>query len=158
MMKMPNREKETTECGQINQRCIADKMRFLNRMITNIYDDTFRPLGITTSQMNILVVVGKFGSAAPGQVEEWLHMEKSTLSRNADRMRKNGWLDIVPEGRGRSHRLELTSKGKEVMKKGLPCWERAQRKTRSLLGERGVEELVRVANQLRKKKAARAFF
>ena len=151
---MPNREKETARCGQINQQCIADKVRFLNRSITGLYDKALRPIGITTAQMNILVVVGKFGSATPDQVGQWLHLEKSTLSRNLERLRKNGWLDVIPESRGRSHRIELTPKGKEVMKKGLPLWEKAQRNTRSLLGKQGVEELVRVANQLRQREAA----
>ena len=47
---------------------IADKLRLLNRVITNLYDENLREAGITTAQMNILTVVAKYGTASPGQV------------------------------------------------------------------------------------------
>ena len=118
------------EADQANRECIADKLRLLNRVITSLYDDAFRPLGITTSQMNILVVTAKFGTPSPGQVGGWLHMEKSTLSRNVDRMRKQGWLEVIPADRGHSHQVRLTAKGAVIMKQGMPLWEQAQKQNR----------------------------
>ena len=137
------------EARSLNTACIADKMRLLNRVITNLYDDALRPLGITTSQMNILVVVARYGTASASQVGQWLEMERSTLSRNFDRLRKQGWLLAIPEGPGLAHRLRLTSKGTRILRKALPSWERAQDQARALLGDRGVGEIVELANEYR---------
>ena len=137
------------EADQANRECIADKLRLLSRVITKLYDDAFRPLGMTTSQMNILVVITKFGTASPGRVGDWLHMEKSTLSRNVDRMRKHGWLGIIPGKHGRSHQLKLTAKGMEILEQGLPLWKQAQKKAQSVIGNRGIEEMMRMGNRVR---------
>ncbi|MCZ6634001.1 MAG: MarR family winged helix-turn-helix transcriptional regulator [bacterium] len=137
------------QATKLNQACIADKLRLLNRVITSLYDDALSPIGITTSQMNILVVVAKYGEASPGQVGTWLSIEKSTLSRNVRLLRQNGWLDAIP-GSGRSHTLRVTAKGAEILNKGLPLWERAQNKARSILGDSGVKEMARIADVVRR--------
>ena len=142
------------EASRLNRACIADKMRLLNRVITKLYDDALSPLGMTTSQMNILVVVAKYGAATPGDVGEWLHMEKSTVSRNSRRLASNGWLELVPEPRGRGHRLRLTPEGTEILDAGLPLWEQAQREAKSMLGDSGVKEVMRIADSLRNPRAA----
>ena len=136
------------QATDLNEACIADKFRLLNRVITNLYDEALSPIGITTSQMNILVVVAKYGEATPNKVCSWLHMEKSTLSRNVRLLRNSGWIEAIP-GQGRSHKLRLTSKGTEILNKGLPLWKGAQARASSMLGERGVDEVVRIAGRIR---------
>ena len=136
------------QATSLNQACIADKLRLLNRVITNLYDEALSPIGITTSQMNILVVVAKYGEASPSQVASWLHMEKSTLSRNVRILRNHGWLDAISDS-GRSHKLEVTSNGAAILNEGLPLWEQAQCKARSLLSDSGVKEVVRIADTVR---------
>ncbi len=138
-----------TKASQLNQACIADKLRLLNRTITQFYDEAIRPTGMTISQMNILVVVAKYEEATPLQVGDWLHMEKSTLSRNVGRLQQNGWLSILRSDNGRTHTLKLTSKGSQALQEGLPLWESAQRKAATILGKRGIQEIMRVAGALR---------
>ena len=121
----------------------------LNRIITKLYDEALRPTGLTTSQMNILMVVAKYGEASPHQVGDWLHMEKSTLSRNLRRLEQNGWLTIQRLKTGRTHTLKLTPKGSRALQKGLPLWESAQREAQAILGKTGVEEIMRVAGTVR---------
>ncbi len=40
---------------KVASECVAVRLRMLNRVITNIYDDALRPLDLKVSQMNILV-------------------------------------------------------------------------------------------------------
>ena len=138
-----------TEASQLNLACIADKFRLMSRIITKLYDEALRPTGLTTSQMNILMVTAKYGEASPNQIGEWLYMEKSTLSRNVRRLKENGWLTIHPAKSGRSHTFKLTAKGSRALQKGLPLWESAQREAQAILGKTGVEEIMRVAGTLR---------
>lgn len=126
--------------------CIAVRLRLVNRVITAIYDDALRPLGLKVSQLNILVVTAKVGVARPAEVCDILQMDASTLSRNVDRMRVKGWLETVPDAEdGRAQPFRVTSTGTRLLEQVVPVWERAQRQASELLGPEGVAVLGRVA-------------
>ena len=121
--------------------CIAVRLRMLNRIITNIYDDALRPLDLKVSQMNILVAAAKMGTARPAEVCEHLHLDVSTLSRNVERMKARGWLEVVPDEDGRSQPFRLTPQGRRLLDKAVPAWSAAQQKVKTLLGDAIVEHL-----------------
>src|ERR1051326_4970959 len=106
--------------------CIAVRMRMLNRVITNFYDDAFRPLDLKVSQMNILVAAAKMETARPIEVCEHLHLDVSTLSRNVERMKARGWLEVVPDEDGRSQPFRLTPLGRNILEKAVSAWPGAQ--------------------------------
>jgi DNA-binding MarR family transcriptional regulator len=126
--------------------CIAVRLRLLNRVVTNLYDQALRPLGLKVSQMNILVVAEKLGLARPAEVCRILQLDTSTLSRNVERMRAKGWLEIVPDEDARSHPFRVTPKGRKLLRRAIPAWEKAQRKAGELLGEDGIDLLRRFAS------------
>jgi DNA-binding MarR family transcriptional regulator len=130
--------KPTTSIETIASACIAGRLRILNRVVTNLYDDAFRPFGLKLSQGNILAVTAKLGTARPADVCDLLELDTSTLSRNVERMVANGWLEILPDEDGRSHPFRLTEKGKRLMERAVPAWEKAQAQAKKLLGEEGV--------------------
>ena len=123
--------------------CVAVRLRMLNRIITNVYDDGLRPLGLKVSQMNILVAAAKMGTARPIEVCEHLHLDVSTLSRNVERMRARGWLEVVPDEDGRSQPFRLTPQGRKLLEKAVPAWNEAQQQVTRLLGDRFVQQLNR---------------
>ena len=133
----------------IAKTCIAVRLRLLNRVVTNFYDDALRPLGLKVSQLNILVVTAKLGLARPAQVCEILHLDTSTLSRNVERMRAHGWLEVVPDEDARAQPFRLTARGERLIERAVPAWEEAQRQATVLLGSEGVALLERVAKKLR---------
>ena len=108
----------------------------LNRVITNIYDDALRPLDLKVSQMNILVAAAKMGTARPIEVCEHLHLDVSTLSRNVERMKARGWLEVVPDEDGRSQPFRLTPQGRKLLEKAVPAWSEAQEQVKKVLGGR----------------------
>src|SRR6266403_5631093 len=110
----------------ISRTCIAVRLRLLNRVVTNFYDEALRPLGLKVSQLNILIVTARLGLARPVQVCEILQLDTSTLSRNVERMRTNGWLEVVPDEDARAQPFRLTPQGKRLIEKATPAWERAQ--------------------------------
>lgn len=130
--------KPTTSIETIASVCIAGRLRILNRVVTNLYDDAFRPFGLKLSQGNILAVTAKLGTARPADVCDLLELDTSTLSRNVERMVANGWLEVLPDEDGRSHPFRLTEKGKRLMERAVPAWEKAQARAKKLLGEEGV--------------------
>jgi DNA-binding MarR family transcriptional regulator len=132
----------------IARECIAMRIRLLNRVVTKVYDDCLRPYGLRTAQMNILIAVSLMKSATPSEIERRLYLEKSTVSRNVDRMRHRGWLEFVPGKDGRSHQLQLTSQGGKLLTKTITPWKQAQQKAEALLGTEGVKSLSRIETAL----------
>jgi DNA-binding MarR family transcriptional regulator len=131
----------------ISRTCIAVRLRLLNRVVTNLYDDALRPLGLKVSQLNILIVAAKLGLARPAQVCDILQLDTSTLSRNVERMRAHGWLEVVPEEDARAQPFRLTAKGKRLIEKAVPAWKEAQRQAADLLGEEGIALLDKAAKK-----------
>ena len=128
----------------IASECIAMRVRLLNRVVTKIYDDSLRPHGLRTAQQNILVAVSLMKSATPSELERRLSLDKSTVSRNVERMRRRGWVEFVSGEDGRSHHLHVTAEGRKLLRKTLVAWEQAQKKTVALLGEKGITTLFRL--------------
>jgi DNA-binding MarR family transcriptional regulator len=130
--------KSATSIEAIASHCLAGRIRILNRVVTNLYDDAFRPFGLKLSQGNILALTAKLGTARPAVVCDLLELDTSTLSRNVDRMVAKGWLETVPDADGRSHPFRLTEAGRKLMERAYPAWERAQAQTKKLLGAEGL--------------------
>jgi DNA-binding MarR family transcriptional regulator len=128
--------------------CLAARIRILNRAITALYDDALRPLGVKVSQMNILVVTAKLGVAPPGRICDILHMDASTLSRNAERMVGQGWLEVVPDDDARLQPLRVTKAGMNLIRRAAPGWEKAQARARTLLGNSGAALLMASSRKL----------
>lgn len=127
-----NRDPLTME---IANNCMAVRIRKLNRMITAIYDDSFRPHGLTVAQFNLLVSIGSFDMVSPKAIGDILSLEKSSLSRNIEKMRHKGWVTSTPGDDKRSHSLSLTPAGRALLKQAKPAWEDAQRKSEALFGK-----------------------
>ncbi len=130
----------------IASECLAVRIRLLNRTVTNIFDAALRPLGVKVSQLNVLMVVAKRGPSSPGDVARRLNMEKSTLSRNVERMRTRGWLKVSEGDSGRKQILDLGAAGRKLIEQSLPFWKKAQAQTEAMLGQRGARSIHRVAN------------
>jgi DNA-binding MarR family transcriptional regulator len=139
----------------MSQQCIAVRIRLLSRMITNIYDSALSPFGVKLNQISILVFVQLAGEVGYDALCKRLKMEKSTASRNIERMKKKGWLDIVSaEGEKRKF-LKITPAGEVLLGKVHGVWEDAQKKALDLLGEKGAEVLCGIANGIWKKNKER---
>src|SRR5262245_25844766 len=142
-------DKATPNIETISRMCIAVRLRLLNRVVTNFYDDALRPLGVKVSQLNILIVTARLGLARPAQVCDILQLDASTLSRNVERMRVHGWLEVVPDEDARAQPFRLTPQGKRLIDKAVPAWEHAQRQATELLGDEGIGWLNKATNTLR---------
>jgi DNA-binding MarR family transcriptional regulator len=138
----------TSSIDAIARTCIAVRLRRLNRVVTNFYDDALRPLGLKVSQLNILIVTANLGLARPARVCEILQLDTSTLSRTVERMRARGWLEVVPDEDARTQPFRLTPQGRRLIEKAVPAWEEAQRQASELLGDEGIALLDKAAKKL----------
>src|SRR5438067_5192206 len=137
----------TSSIDTISKTCIAVRLRPLNRVVQNIYDDALRPLGLQVSQLNILIATARLGLARPAQVCAILQLDASTLSRNVKPLRAHGWLEVVADEDARAQPFRLTPQGKRLLEEAVPAWEEAQRQATELLGDEGITLLDRAARK-----------
>jgi DNA-binding MarR family transcriptional regulator len=99
--------------------------------------------------MNILVAVSRLEDAKQQDVCRILHLDKSSLSRDVERMRAQGWLESLPGDDGRSALLRITRSGRTLLQRTFPAWHQAQRQAKVLLGANDIAGLGRAVKMLR---------
>jgi len=127
--------------------CLAGRVRRLNRVVSNLYDRALQPYGIKMNQASVLVFLLVHGDASPNEIGSGLQMEKSTVSRTIDRMKKSGWLEV--DGTGPGQTVRVTALGKQLMVDAHDQWQYAQNKALELLGEDGAASLNKLTARLR---------
>lgn len=131
--------------------CLATRVRQLSRIITRLYDDAMRPLGITASQYTLLAQLASRDGITAVEIGHELDIEKSTLSRNLKRLLALGMIIMDPPAGRRGRGLHLTPKGQVVLKDAYPVWQAAQQRTVGVMGvdtRAKLDELLRVAEKL----------
>ena len=114
--------------------CISTRVRQLSRIVTRVYDDALRPLGITASQFTLLTQLAQQDGITAVEIGTELDIEKSTLSRNLKRLLALGHLTMDPPAGRRGRGLHLTPKGADVIQKAYPVWRDAQTRAVKVMG------------------------
>lgn len=145
---MPKRPPTPSTAQLIASQCVAMRLKKLHRVVAALYDDALRPHGLKGGQLGLLVAITCMGEPQPTELCRALRMDKSTLSRDAEVLRRRGWLEVVEES-GRSRPLRITPAGRAILKKAAPAWRHAQDQAVRLLGNDGVQALHRMNAALR---------
>jgi DNA-binding MarR family transcriptional regulator len=121
--------------------CVGFRVRQLSRVVSSIYDEKFAPLKLKVSQFNILSVLSRGGPCVASELCTRIMMDKSTASRNLQRMRRRGWISAIESKGGRGQQVSLTPKGIRVLRDAYPLWKKAQQEAIRRLGPEGVKAL-----------------
>ena len=145
---MPRRAGDESPDAVIAAECLAVRVRTLNRAVTALYDEALRPHGLRVGQLNLLVAVARMGTARPGDLCRFLRMDKSTLSRDVELMRRNGWLEVDGSGDKRARPLRISAQGRTLLEDIVPAWQQAQKKAVAMLGETATAALGQAVDHL----------
>lgn len=118
----------------MSNNCAALRTRRAARLVSRIYDDALRPLGLKITQLSLLAAI-KVG--APDSITAFADMmafERTTLTRNLQLLEKKGLIEISPEGYRRTRSITLSSAGQIILVKALPEWQKAQDQIEKRLG------------------------
>jgi len=128
------------------QPCYAALVRRLHYAVIGTYDEALRETGLTTAQLDLLETVAAAGPEIRAiDLAEEMNSDRSTISRAVSRLASKGLLKTVSGRNRRESYLRLTLKGRQAVAKSRDAWLAAQRKTREVLGARGVECLAKLA-------------
>ena len=131
--------------------CIAVRVRLLSRMVTHIYDSAMKPYGVKLNQMTILSLVYLTGETGFEALGRRLKMEKSTASRNVERLKKAGWLTVTQDSDDKRKILRITPAGERLLADVHEAWENAQKQAAELLGREGAAAVCLTADEIWRK-------
>lgn len=121
--------------------CLCFRVRRVSRVLTRLYDEPLRPLGIQATQLTLLNAVALCGAAATmGRLSEILAMDTTTLSRNLRPLEQSGLVAVERSAADRRVRVAvLTAAGERMIEEALPLWKAAHERIVALLGEAAAE-------------------
>ena len=129
--------------------CLLRRARVLNRVLMGIYDHELRPFGLKATQLTLLVALAKAGPVRRIDIGKCLHLDPSTLTRNLKIMLTNGWIEEIIDGEdGRGLPLQVTAQGRDLLNQIGPSWQKAQERTRKLLGGAGATLLRKLTGNM----------
>jgi DNA-binding MarR family transcriptional regulator len=123
------------QARQVVAACLGYRSRRLARAVTRLYNDRLRPLGLNLTEMNLLAAIAAQGSVQPAKLGRAMALEKSTLSRNSNRLVEQGWVEIRDHPDDRGVLLSLTARGNQLLLDALPAWQEAQERAQLLVAE-----------------------
>lgn len=129
---------------KIARDCPTIRARQASRVLTRVYDDVLRPLGLQMSQFSVLVQIAAFGEAGATitALAAELVMDRTTLTRNLRPLERAGLLRVArAPGDARARVVLLTHRGEKIIDTAYPYWEAALHSVRSVLGPRQLQAL-----------------
>jgi DNA-binding MarR family transcriptional regulator len=111
--------------------CMVSNSRMAARAITRRYDAYVRPYGVTATQLSLLGAIRMLPGQTVSALADRRGFERTTLTRNLDRLEQQGLAASAAKGRARVP--ALTPKGEALLDELLPLWRKAQDELRSEL-------------------------
>ncbi len=145
LVAMPSRE----EIVDIHNMCACSHIRMASRAVTRFYDEALRSSGLKGTQFVLLAAIEAGEAASITDLAELIDIERTTLVRNLQLLRKEGL--VAPEkGMNGRQRPTLTKQGVETLEAALPLWRQAQSEIEERLGYGSWQVTRRRLGELRK--------
>jgi DNA-binding MarR family transcriptional regulator len=116
--------------------CYCATLRQATRLVTSLYDDRLRKLGIRATQFNVLQALEVLSKARSADMEDILAMDQTTLSRSLSLLSRRGLIEVVDRPSGREKRWGLSSAGSTLLQEAKPLWEQAQAEVKLTIGSK----------------------
>ena len=142
----PDRQAQLRE---VEDCCLITRARLIARVVTHIFDEELRPLGLVSSQHTLLGSIMRMGMATRAEIGRANHIDRSTLTRNLKVMMDAGWIEeVADQAHGRQRPLRLSKAGEDLLFASIPAWRAGQRRAAEALGEAGTNAITAVANDI----------
>jgi DNA-binding MarR family transcriptional regulator len=125
--------------------CLCFAARRAARAVTQHYDRQLRPTGLRVTQFSMLALLAAAGPMPINRLAREMGLERTTLSRNLQPLVAKRWITITEEDDRRVHSVEITGKGRAIVREALPLWRKAQASAKKRLGDLHLDALVAAA-------------
>lgn len=103
--------------------CLAARRRA--RAVTRHFDAYLRPHGLRSTQFSVLAMLAQRGPTRRGRLADGLGLERTTLTRSAATLERQGWIETLATDDARERPLAVTEAGRRALDAALPAWKEA---------------------------------
>jgi DNA-binding MarR family transcriptional regulator len=128
--------------------CMCATLRRASRVLTQLYNEALRPLGLRATQFTVLQALSLAGEVSQGELGELLAMDSTTLTRTLEIVGRQGWIAKRRGQDRREWRLRLSKPGEVQLKRALPHWQDVQDRLRNQLGNELWNSLSKVSDKV----------
>ena len=130
--------------------CMVSNTRMAARAMTRRYDAYLRPFGVTATQFSLLGGLSQMPGATVSEIADERGFDRTTLTRNLDRLEEMGLVAAHHPDHGNSRISEVTPKGATLIAELLPLWRQAQADTKAELSSRTFDDSIKMLKRLAK--------
>ena len=134
-----------------NSECAYNNLKVMTRVVSSIYDEELRPVGLRASQLALLWAIRAMQPVEFCRLGATTFTDQTTLSRTVALLKRAGLVSVRVGDDRRVRVIALTAKGLARFALAMPLWERAQARADELLSLDGLRSVARKV-----RKAARA--
>jgi DNA-binding MarR family transcriptional regulator len=128
--------------------CACFNLRKAARAITQVYEAALEPSGLKATQISVLVALALRERTPMSRLAQGLVMDRTTLTRNLQPLKKKGWIAIERGPDRRERYVALTRAGRTALDRALPLWHEAQTQVAGAFGTSRLAALVGELNGL----------
>ncbi|RDY60874.1 MarR family winged helix-turn-helix transcriptional regulator [Flagellimonas nanhaiensis] len=118
------------------QDCFGARINGLSRVVDSIYRKHLQGLGLTQTQLSVMMVLYKKGESEQHEVADMLHFETSSLTRILVRLIDQNY--VTKKGAVNRPIIGLTKSGSSKVVESIPSWEKAMDEVHQMLGNTSV--------------------
>ena len=111
--------------------CACATARHVARTLTQLYDTALTGSGLEAPQFALLMAIDQIGPCTQSALGERYALDKTTVSRNARWLERQGWVHVSIGKNRRERELTLTAEGRKRLAAAHPKWRKAQALLRS---------------------------
>jgi DNA-binding MarR family transcriptional regulator len=120
---------------QLRGNCLCLHLQRAARAVARRFDQSFRPLDLTSGQFSLMMSLNALDAPSIGNVSALLAMDRTTLTANLKPLERRGLVSVrVDDVDKRARRLTLTPAGRALLAAALPIWRETHAAIESLVG------------------------
>ena len=114
--------------------CYCVALRKAARKVTSLYDAALEPTGVNLAQFSLLRTIERAAPVSLTELGRMTELDRSTVGRNVRLLQRMGLVRVAPGADQREATVALDEPGLEILRRGAPLWNEAQRKIEASLG------------------------
>jgi DNA-binding MarR family transcriptional regulator len=109
---------------RVRDRCLCLHLQRAARAVARVFDEAFRPFGLTNGQFSLLLALNRPDPPTMGDVARLLAMDRTTVTAALKPLLRRGLVRVTVDGADRRiRRPALTPSGGALLLAAVPVWQ-----------------------------------
>jgi DNA-binding MarR family transcriptional regulator len=128
----------------VRDTCLCFHLQRAARALARRFDETLRPIGLTSWQYSMMMALNQPAPPSMGLVASVLGADRTTLTAALKPLQRRRLVTVTVDAKDRrNRRIELTPAGRALLARAVPVWRRTHAEIDRLLPRGGADRLRR---------------